>query len=84
MKENIFQNFCFQELQPVQYGTGMDYACSSWKLLPVKVGLSPFFVDGFVSHFAPLQLYSHYHTCDIFIEPDREIWDFSEGDWGLK
>ena len=39
VKENILQNFCFQELQD---GTGMDYACSSWKLLPVKVGLSPF------------------------------------------
>ena len=25
-----------------------------------------------------------YHTCDIFLEPDREIWDFSEGDWGLR
>ena len=25
-----------------------------------------------------------FHTCDIFLEPDREIWDFSEGDWGLR
>ena len=24
------------------------------------------------------------HTCDIFLGPDREIWDFSEGDWGLR
>ena len=24
------------------------------------------------------------HTCDIFSEPDREIWDFSEGDWGIR
>ena len=24
------------------------------------------------------------HTCDIFLEPDREICDFSEGDWGLR
>ena len=39
MKENILQDFCFQELQD---GTGIDYDCSSWKLLPVKVGLSPF------------------------------------------
>ena len=39
MKENILQDVCFQELQD---GTGIDYACSSWKLLPVKVGLSPF------------------------------------------
>ena len=57
MKENILQNFCFQELQD---GTGMDKACSSWKLLPIKVGISPFFVDGFVSHFALLQLCSHH------------------------
>ena len=59
MKDNILQNFCFKELQD---GTGIDYACSSWKLLPIKVGLSPFFVDGFVSHFALLQLYSHHHV----------------------
>ena len=39
MKENILQNFCFQELQD---GTDIDYACSSWKLLPLKGGLSPF------------------------------------------
>ena len=39
MKENILQNFCFKELQD---GTGIDYACSSWELLPIKVGLSPF------------------------------------------
>ena len=39
MKENILQGFCFQELQD---GTGIDYDCSSWNLLPVKVGLSPF------------------------------------------
>ena len=39
MKEKILQDFCFQELQD---GTGIDYACSSWKILPVKVGLSPF------------------------------------------
>ena len=58
MKENILQNFCFQKLQN---GTGIDYACSSWKLLPIKVA-RPFsiFVDGFVSHFALLQLYSHH------------------------
>ena len=57
MVENILQNFCFQELQD---GTGIDYACSSWKLLPIKVSLSRFFVVGFVSHFALLQLYSHH------------------------
>ena len=43
MKENILHNFCFQELQD---GTGIDYACSSWKLLPIKVGLSPFLLMG--------------------------------------
>ena len=33
----------------------------------------------------PLQfLFGPLHTCDIFLEPDREIWDFSEGDWGLR
>ena len=70
MKETILQNFCFQELQD---GTRMDYACSSWKwkLLPVKVGLSPFFIDGLVSHFALLQLYSHHfvsHFRNIEVE----------------
>ena len=24
------------------------------------------------------------HTCDVFLEPDREIWDFSEGVRGLR
>ena len=24
------------------------------------------------------------HTRDIFLEPGREIWDFSEGDSGLR
>ena len=27
---------------------------------------------------------TQFHTCDIFSEPDREIWDFSEGDWGIR
>ena len=53
MKENILQNFCFQELQD---GTGIDYACSSWKLLPIKVGLSPFLLMG-------LYLILHYYSC---------------------
>ena len=26
----------------------------------------------------------HLHTCDIFLEPDREIWDFSKEGWGLR
>ena len=53
MKENILRNFCFQELQD---GTGMDYACSSWKLLPVKVGLSPFLL-------MDLYLILHHYSC---------------------
>ena len=52
MKENILQNFCFQELQD---GTGMDYACSSWKLLSIKVGLSPFLL-------MDLYLILHYYS----------------------
>ena len=57
MKENILQDFCFQELQD---GTGIDYDCSSWKLLPVKVGLSPFLLMDLYLSFALLQLYSHH------------------------
>ena len=54
MKENILQNFCFQELQD---GTGIDYACSSWKLLPIKVVcLSPFLL-------MDLWLILHYYSC---------------------
>ena len=53
MKENILQNFCFQELQD---GIGIDYACSSWKLLPIKVGLSPFLL-------MDLYLILHYCSC---------------------
>ena len=57
MKENILQNFCFQELQD---GTGIDYACSSWKLLPIKVGLSPFLL-------MDLYLILHYYSCTATI-----------------
>ena len=53
MKENILQNCCFQELQD---GTGIDYACSSWKLLPIKVGLSPCLL-------MDLYLILHYYSC---------------------
>ena len=53
MKENILQNFCFQELQD---GTGIDYVCSSWKVLPLKVGLSPFLL-------MDLYLILHYYSC---------------------
>ena len=57
VKENILQNFCFQELQD---GSGIDYACSSWKLLPLKVGLSPFLL-------MDLYLILHYYR----VEPGR-------------
>ena len=53
MKENILQNFCFQELHD---GIGIDYACSAWKLLPMKVGLSPFLL-------MDLYLILHYNSC---------------------
>ena len=53
MKENILQNFCFQELQD---GAGIDKARSSWKLLPIKVGLSPFLL-------MDLYLILHYDSC---------------------
>ena len=53
MKDNILQNFCFKELQD---GTGIDYACSSWKLLPIKVGLSPLWL-------MDLYLILHYYSC---------------------
>ena len=53
MKENILQDFCFQELQD---GTGIYYDCSSWKLLPVKAGLSPFLL-------MDLYLILHYYSC---------------------
>ena len=53
MKENILQDFCFQELQD---GTGIDYACSSWEFLPVRVCLSPFLL-------MDLYLILHYYSC---------------------
>ena len=53
MKENILQNFCFKELQD---GTDIDYACSSWKILPIKVSLSPFLL-------MDLYLILHYYNC---------------------
>ena len=56
MKENILQNFCFIELQD---GTGIDYACSSWTLLPIKVGLSPFLL-------MDLYLILHYYSCTAY------------------
>ena len=52
MKENILQNFCFQELQD---GTGMDKAYSPWKLLHTRVGLSPFLL-------MDLYLILHYYS----------------------
>ena len=43
-KENMHQVFCHQELQN---GTGKDKAFSAWKLLYIKVGLSPFLLMNF-------------------------------------
>ena len=60
MKENILQDFCFQELQD---GTGIDYDCSSWKLLPSKVGLSPFLLMDLylILHY----LYCHFRNIEV-------------------
>ena len=57
MKDNILRNFCFQELQD---GTGIDFACSSWKLLPTKVGFSPFLLMDlyFIFHFRNIEVES--------------------------
>ena len=52
VKESILQNFCSQELQD---GTGMDYACSSWKLLHIRVGCPFLLMD--------LYLILHYYSC---------------------
>ena len=60
VKENILQNLCFKELQD---GTGIDYACSSWKLLPIKVGLSPFLL-------MDLYLILHYYSSNSLTFPD--------------
>ena len=64
MKENILQNFCFQELQD---GTGIDFACSSWKLLPLKVGLSPFLLMDLylILHYYRSSLYCHFRNIEI-------------------
>ena len=53
MKENMLHNFCFQELRD---GTGTDWACSAWKLLHIKVDLSPFLL-------IDLYLILHYYSC---------------------
>ena len=57
MKENILQNFCFQELPD---GTGMDLGSFIMEIIAYKGRPFSVFVDGFVSHFALLQLYSHH------------------------
>ena len=57
VKEIKLQNFCFQELQD---DTGMDSARSSWKLLPIIVGLSPFLLMN-------LYLILHYYSCTATI-----------------
>ena len=54
MKENILQNFCFQELQD---GTGL--CLFIMEIIAYKGRPFSVFVDGLVSHFALLQLYSH-------------------------
>ena len=50
-KENMQQVFCHQEPslnhQEVQNGTGKDKACSAWKLLHIKVCISPFLLMNF-------------------------------------
>ena len=70
MNETILPDFCFQELQDgtgmirlVQHGNG-NYCI--YKGRPISV-----FVDGFVSHFALLQLYSNHlvlHFRNIEVE----------------
>ena len=67
MKDNILQNFCFKELQD---GTGIDYTCSSWKLLPIKVGLSPFLL-------MDLYLILHYYSCTVQPPPCTVIFEIS-------
>ena len=52
-KKTILQNVCFQEMQD---STGIYYACSSWKLLPIKVRLSAFLL-------MDLYLILHYYSC---------------------
>ena len=42
--------------EELQDGTGMDKARSAWKLLHIKVGLSPFLLMG-------LHLILHYYSC---------------------
>ena len=39
MKENMLHSFCSQEMKD---GTGTVWACLAWKLLHIKVDLSPF------------------------------------------
>ena len=51
MKENILQNFCFQELQD---GTGIDLCLFIMESIASKGRPFSVFVDGFVSHFALL------------------------------
>ena len=55
VKQNILRSFSFQELQ---VGTGMDQIRSAWKLLHIKIGLSPFLLMN-------LYLILHYNSCTL-------------------
>ena len=73
MKENILQHFCFQELQD---GTGMGLGSFIMEIITYKGRPFSVFVDGFVSHFALLQLYSHFallqpSPCTVIFEISR-------------
>ena len=65
----MLQNLCFQELQD---GTGMDKARSAWKLLHIKVGLSPFLLMDLylILHLAyyscaATTLYCHFRNIEV-------------------
>ena len=62
----MLQAFCFQELQDC---TGINSACSAWKLLHIKGGLSPFLL-------MKLHFILHYYgrianTCLVILEISR-------------
>ena len=56
VKENMLHNFCSQELQD---GTKTDWARSAWKLLHIKVYLSPFLLMDLYTT-TVVQLYSNH------------------------
>ena len=56
-------------------------------LLPYRYKLFTTFSEWFtlVSTFTTgIYVVVQIHTCAIFFDPDREMWDSSEGDWGLR